>query len=568
MARYISELDKEITELGSQIPKFDGVVVLLRLEDAFDNLMHQAGAELHRVNDEHNLDRAGTFRFAVSGIALVEDGLTQLFKLGKETGHLLDDWPIMEFFYGYPKNGEGIVKVAKRIGFITEEDYWKTVTVSQGISGVQGRALLKLDAPSVKTKNLTIDIIWYWLGLIQKKNISSFVLWQGGMVEESSEGNLKVISVKEETKERTDFGRTYQDWLKAQAAYTAPHEWGSEFKQKGVEAALTVDRGKFSQENIEAVAAEMAELAKAYRNIPRYRATFRAVTGYKFDDFVRFTEFLERLSRLCDHNVYYGTESEFMEAARSSSFSPNLASKLIKSMTWRVNSRPVSFPIFYVSGRVIFSLRRILVLSISRPLEIFEHQLNTEIRGRVLEQNCRRLLRARKLSVYPRRLPSAGFLPLAVSYELWGFEKQKSDIDVIAAQGDAILIVECKELSGEDKRGGRFGTSDLNVLLKAARENFYKTLWLAENWRKLPEHMATKFLSIAKPKTFVPLVVTNQQIRHTGSSDSAAVLALEDLLKLTDGFAKNESPFVSGGVMLINTDPPGTSLETPVVPIS
>jgi len=569
LAQYISDLDKEISELGSQIPIFDGAVVLLRLEDAFDNLMHTIGAEIHQKDDELNIYRAGTFRFATTGIALVEDGLTELLRLGKNAGHILDDWPSIEFFFGYPKADENPTEEAMRIGFVNPGDYWITLTVSQGIGGAKGKAILKLISPSPQTKQFTIDILWYWLGLVQKKNIASLVLRQGGSVELTDIGDLEVISVKDETKEKADFARTYEDLLAIRKAYISPHDWASDFKRKGVEAALTVGKGIHSQENIEALTAEIAEISRAYRSFPGYRSTFRSVTGYTFEEFVAFTEFLGRLARTRDHSVYYEREDALLQLAKDDSFEPRIATKIISSLTLRQGARPEAFPIFRINDFLLFSLRRILALQIQRPVEIFEHHLNNDIRGREFEKHCRRLLRERGFSVYPRRLIITDFLPANVSIELWGFEKKKSDVDLIATKNGFVLVAECKELKRKGKGRRKHRTSDLNVLIKAGRENYYKARRLSETRRNLVNPKATNLLSAPDLRVIVPLVVTNQQYRSGGAEDVAAVVALEDLLGLADEIIKNSMPFPSpNGILTIHSNQPEAGLVTPTVSLS
>jgi len=187
-----------------------------------------------------------------------------------------------------------------------------------------------------------------------------------------------------------------------------------------------------------------------------------------------------------------------------------------------------------VNDNYIFSMRRVMVASIFKPNGFYERFLDSEIKGRYFEIHCRRLLRKQGLKTVPHRVPVEHFLPPDVSLRLWDTQKEESDIDVVASLKELVFVIECKAMKRVGgKLSGFKGSHEHNVLVKSSIENYYKSLRLLDNMGtgNLARDVR-KFLSNESIKFIIPLTVTNLETRIQGTSESAAVISIADLLAL------------------------------------
>jgi hypothetical protein len=273
---------------------------------------------------------------------------------------------------------------------------------------------------------------------------------------------------------------------------------------------------------------------------------------------------------VADHPIYNGFIEDLRSSLKNAALEARTIDRIIDSLAWKVGREPLTFPLYMINERCVFSMKQIMLAQMSRPNGIFERFLDTEIRGRYFEIHCRRLLRKGGVSVFPSRIVVKDYLPPEVSFRLWGSLKAESDIDVIGRAGRFLLVLECKEM----KKNPRIRKTqprishEANILSKASVEIFYKAKWLSGGGRGtgINNKRLSRFLSSRAFSHVIPVAVTNQQVRTPGSADSAATISLGDLLTVCNEPDSRIIP-VSDSQALLNVGERGASAEvgTPII---
>ena len=122
-------------------------------------------------------------------------------------------------------------------------------------------------------------------------------------------------------------------------------------------------------------------------------------------------------------------------------------------------------------------------------------------------------------------------LPFGISEKLWGKQKQRTDLDVIAHRKNQILIIECKEIKLNLPR-----IREVNQFTKYLIEQVYRAKWISENFKnfkKCLDDSQLKELGIQSEQTvnFFPIVVTNRLV-NLPELDKVPLITYSELKEL------------------------------------
>lgn len=310
-------------------------------------------------------------------------------------------------------------------------------------------------------------------------------------------------------------------------------DWASDFRKASEKGTLTAHKGLDSKENQESLRHELFEFVKAFSMFKGYEESFKVTNGYSVGDFVNACEALARLARPCFHPVYQNDKAELAkEVRRITKLSNAVVGRILLSLTWRNGANPLTSPILPVGSQRIFSMRGAMSGELSRLEAHFGGPQYSDQAGKHFEARCRDILASQHFKVYPDRLDVVGeYLPTELSVQLWNHIKTGTDIDVLAARGDFVLVLECKERNHASKK-----IVPLAHLLDKLREDLvYRTRWIQHESLEglIGKEWATKLTGSGHDLWLVPLIVTNYPIDM--ESDAIPIITFQELGRLGKG---------------------------------
>jgi Holliday junction resolvase len=164
--------------------------------------------------------------------------------------------------------------------------------------------------------------------------------------------------------------------------------------------------------------------------------------------------------------------------------------------------------------------------------ECFNEVYDNNLKGQAFEEACRKTLRENGIKTISKRVDiTEPILPAEVSIALWGRQKSRTDIDVLACFNNNVLIIECKE--------NKFklpSISEKNQFKKYLIEHFHRVKWISSNLKKFENYVGLEeWLSLAitdnQPLYLFPLLVSSTFV-ETDEFKAAPLLTFIELKEL------------------------------------
>ena len=158
----------------------------------------------------------------------------------------------------------------------------------------------------------------------------------------------------------------------------------------------------------------------------------------------------------------------------------------------------------------------------------FDELYDNNLKGKAFENACRNMLEEKGLRTVPRRIDVfEPLLPLDVSVTLWGKQKMRTDIDVLANVKNNILVLECKEAKPRLPQ-----LREQNQFKKYIVEHIHKVKWISLNLEKLKNYIGIetwRSLKVDEGRTmrFFPLLVSNIVVESNEFRDAPITTFLE-----------------------------------------
>lgn len=372
------------------------------------------------------------------------------------------------------------------------------------------------------TKILDLRDLFYQKGLLETM---IYILPDGAEVEFDDTGMRKItlpngMNVESLWKKRGITPRMIE-------TFTRVFDWNSYFREIAHESLISeFEKGK---ENLDNLRKEDEEIYNAYNSIKDYPKTFKEFYGMELDAFFNAISEIRDLCYANPHTIGLWKYSDFLKERRlRSKFDPETIDEIIKLLTEPTKSKNRYDGFIILDGNVLTSFRRLFISRIVLLEKLFGEVYNNDLKGKTFEEACRKLLQEKGLTTITGRIDILEpTLPPEISYFLWGKQKQRSDIDVVASRDNNILIIECKEIKSIDLK-----QRQLKQFEKFCVEHFHKTKWISSNLKKFESYVGADLrnsLCIDKTRSvyLFPLVVTNLLVNVDGIKETPLITYLE-----------------------------------------
>jgi len=293
-------------------------------------------------------------------------------------------------------------------------------------------------------------------------------------------------------------------------AYSRVVDWNSAFLDVQFETMKdTLDEK--GRKNIESLKKEHEEIFKAYILMRGYPKKFEESYGVNLESFFKIGF---ELMLMCYSNLHTVGIWKLPDILKQIRKKTGYTYKTIKRVV-ELTGDPKKYPNLIILGDTAITSFRRLNLSRSSLLQnCFNEFYENDLKGKVFEEACRKMLRQNNFNTIPTRIDVfEPMVPLEISYKLWGKQKTRTDIDVIASMNNRVLVIECKEIKFKLPR-----LREQNQFKRYLVEHYYRVKWISENFTKFKKYMTrSQFRSLSidsqRAGNFFPFIVTNRLIK-------------------------------------------------------
>lgn len=528
IVKLLPDLDKAVADKLRLIGKFDGVNVLLRLDDAWENFSLDVYAHLHEpVTQERNTWDRAVYRYSLTMRALIQEGLQILLDKGPDRRRFLFQLPEFDILISN-NDSMATLAIGEREGVVVRGFvYWMTFPIN--LAGqLPSEGLLAMQPPEAETKFFAIDLIWEWLRLLHSRRVAKMALAfkTGLVVREDREFDFGRL---EEPTKLPDLAEALSqdgfDMRSIIGGARAVDAWNSDLRSRITEGLPTLKHGIDSEENVRSVDRQIDATKEAYSKLPGFEEIFFEHYGHSLTEFVEVCRSLLSLARQRIHSVYCDRTETLQGQLAASVAGIGNSAEIVTSMTRQPRTDLSEFPIINVEGYSIFQFGRVLSSLTERAQVVYDDVYNNSPKGEAFEVRCRALLSQRGFETIPNRVPiPSGFSP----------KKDSTDVDVIAKKGRFVLLLECKAEKFRLRRGHPSnGPSRMqNRFLAYSSETYERAAWLSnkKNRDVLPDANASKILSDGQI-VLIPLVVTTYPVTVPGEKQ-VGIITLAELERL------------------------------------
>lgn len=319
---------------------------------------------------------------------------------------------------------------------------------------------------------------------------------------------LKHILSDNETKEQHNASQEPEkSYMRVVRSIPYVPSWNSAIEDVSLETLRSSGiRGK---DNLTHIKAEHEELFKSYYQMKEYSEIFKKSVGISYETFFYAVSDMIYDSYGNPHTIGMWKRHDLLtKVIKNKGNDPRELGKLVELLLGSevLNHRHCN--IFSLGDRVVTNYNRLEKIHWVLPQYVFDEKYTPTLKGSNFEEACRKSLRDKGFTVFPRRVSIHD--PMLFSY--MDSPKRKSDIDVLGGWRNHVIVVECKEIKTAEVERGQKRRRDL---IEAAREDYCKTKWLADNIDKFEEQMGGDLgstLSVNKKSIihFLPITVTNK----------------------------------------------------------
>lgn len=513
--KQLALIKEEILDTSSKLNCMDLIPLLLRFEDAINNLeisciSGRVGKELLEYPNLH----FSTARFINEWYKVINDCIIEIsdnglymppeatelpeFSFGICFQPNLDDYLLEAFEKGDFDKNDLIIRKPRM--FLNEIPGWFFIAV---------RGSFDTHVEDNINSILNLRDILYKKGLLETM---IFISPDGTEVEFDDSTGLRRITLPK--------GITAKTVLEQQGltprlieTYTMVYDWNSYFRQVAMESIKVASLGK-GEKNLKNLKKEDEEIYRAYSSIKDYPKTFRDFYGMKLKEFFYIISGILYLCYDEIHTVGWWKYSNLSEENRlNRKFNSELINQTIQLLSNPSESKKRYDGFIILGDNVLTNFRRLSIARIMLLEKCFSEVFNNDLKGKSFEKACRQLLRDEGLKTLSERVDILEpMISPEISYSLWGKQKQRTDIDIVSSRDNNVLIIECKEI-----KSSRLKLRQQKQFKKYLIEHFYKTQWILENFKKFETYVGndlSDLLSIdrEKPLYLFPILVTNRLV--------------------------------------------------------
>ncbi|HJW65455.1 MAG TPA: hypothetical protein VJ507_01600 [Candidatus Bathyarchaeia archaeon] len=207
-------------------------------------------------------------------------------------------------------------------------------------------------------------------------------------------------------------------------------------------------------------------------------------------------------------------------------------SKVIELLHNKRKAKGRDDTLFVLKDVVMTSFARLSRKRNSLLDDCFNEVYDNNLKGQAFEEACRKKLLDKGLKTIPKRVDIfESILPAEISLALWGRQKSRTDIDVLACFDNNLIVIECKE--------NKFklpSVSEKNQFKKFLIEHFHRVSWISSNIKKFENYVGlgdwhSLAISRNQPLYLFPLLVSSTFV-ETDELKGAPLLTFIELEEL------------------------------------
>lgn len=513
VARSIPILRKQIEDECRSWNREDGIITLLCLDDAYDNLLHALIYNLTIAPGSEQVPdpkKAGYIIHLTNRFRLIRIVLDLVANLGKEGYRTISRVPTFEVSIG--PSDEDLKAMMISRGKLRPQDAYigggarlmGSIFVAWVVRVLDGRDTIE---------QKVADGLLRLIDLVNRLLTHSSAVQMGRSLRTASNVSFPMINhpssvTPERVMAAEDLGPR-RLWNSS----WSPAEWMSEFGPAMQETMASIHLRIDSPASRQARKKEKDELFKGYEKFLGFSDLFFLTYGFTIGDFGRVTDALEEMALSRSHHLYNDLYPKAVRnAAKISEVPSNIVTKIMQTLTWQSGTLTRHFPIIKLNVTYAFTLIGIRRAVHSRLQGAFL-EYDNNLKGEAFERSCRELASTCRLTVYPGRLEVPDqVLSDDDSYRIWGRKKVGTDFDVLATRGQYLIALECKERKTTTLRKTRLG----NMMHRYMDELVLKGRWLAQNLvavERVPEFHKTVG---ENAKVLLPILVYNFVVDEFG----------------------------------------------------
>lgn len=530
---------RKIADVAKSINRFDGILLLLVLEDAIDNVSVSLAkvvaakeTELARKLQEKPAIRLGLLNFIREWYHLIDLMISEVYQHGTDDSPEINTTPEIGFGIGVEEDPDSYKAELRRVGEIQPGDLVLTkprkfLNRIDGFFVIVTKSALGQPLESKVMRMLTLRDLFYQKGLLE----TVLGVPDGAYVRFTDDG-LRQITLPPNVTPESILGKGFIT-LRHAETMTTVMDWHSRFRDVAEETLKLVERGRGPVAR-RALMKETEQISRAYCRLPKFPKTFKTNYGFQLPQFLKNMTALSMESLKRPHTIIKASPNR-LEAlvSKIAGTSRQNAKRFIDFLTFPDGEQPIHCAFLKTKGWILTSFVRINRACLHRVEDCFSEVYDNDLKGKAFERGCRELLKRNHFIPYPGRIKvKEPMIPQEVSLTLWERAKKSSDVDVLANDNNILLLLECKEIKSH-----RIRLKETKQFQKFLTELYFKAHWVATNLKRLETYAWGSFeknigIKTAEPIFLFPILVCNLYV-DTEEWMPVPFLTFTELRKLT-----------------------------------
>lgn len=285
--------------------------------------------------------------------------------------------------------------------------------------------------------------------------------------------------------------------------------WKYGIKKSGEDTIDSTPFDRASPNNKEKLLQQRNLELDEFRKLNNFEKMFQEHIGINLDEFIAITHEISMIAyNNNDVAVVHLPKSRLLnKIKKGTGCSKKNIERILEAFTWKENHSILQRPLIFDGINYLYSWTNIITPFFSPIHECYDKIIDNDLKGKDFENDCRIILRNNNMLVCDKRIiVDRPILTVDISMELWGYQKNGTDVDVVGARDDILFIIECKER----KIPGIRENTLINHFEKYYRELLHNARWISENFTEFQKIMNSQNVFINANYRFVmPLLVSN-----------------------------------------------------------
>jgi len=289
--------------------------------------------------------------------------------------------------------------------------------------------------------------------------------------------------------------------------FTHITHWNSNFADQVQETLKTIRKGK-GKNNLDHLKLEQKEIYSTYSNLIGFPEVFEKTYGIGLHTFLDIVN--EFIFECYPHDNTLGVWkiNDLKKSAVCKKYKLTDVEQVVSILS-NLRKDNAVYGMFVVNETIFSTFGRLTVAALFTLDNCLDTMYENDLKGKNFEDATRKMLKEKGLIVLPQSVEIfEPMVPKDVALKLWGKEKNRTDLDIIALKDDALLIVECKDT--------KFQSSLLkqeNKFKNFVVEQYYRVQWIKNNFTKFATYIqnecAALGIDLSQKLLLLPLVVSN-----------------------------------------------------------